>query len=29
MNKYVKYVMIGAVGLILTGCSNSTYKIKQ
>lgn len=29
MNKYIKYVVIGTVGLILTGCANSTYKIKK
>src|SRR5210317_600867 len=29
MNKYLKYMMIGVMGLSLANCSSSTYKIKK
>ena len=29
MNKYLKYIMIAAVGLSLTNCAKSTYTIKK
>ena len=29
MNKYVKYIMIAALGLLLTNCAQHTYKIKK
>ena len=29
MNKYLKYMMIGVMGLSLANCSSSTYTIKQ
>lgn len=29
MNKYVKYIMIATLGLLLTNCAQHTYKIKK
>jgi len=29
MSKYLKYIMIASLGLLLTNCTSSTYKIKK
>ena len=29
MKKYIKYMMIGVIGVLLTNCSSTTYKIKK
>ena len=29
MSKYLKYIMIATLGLLLTNCANQTYKIKK
>ena len=29
MSKYLKYIMIATLGLLLANCSSSTYKIKN
>ena len=29
MSKYLKYIMIASLGLLLTNCASSTYTIKK
>ena len=29
MSKYLKYIMIASLGLLLTNCASQTYKIKK